>query len=277
MEMLHKCLMDPIECNDQLGSNDVKLVDCRFMLADTEWGRREYEASHIPGAVYAHMDDDLSGRVTPGVTGRHPLPEQKDFIRKLETWGISNKDSIVVYDQSHGGLAARLWWMLRWIGHDKVSVLDGGWAEWCKQGLPVTSDIPAISRSSFEGRIQSDMAISRHEVSEWTNDDSLTIIDARAHERYTGAHEPIDPVAGHIPGACSMPFLDNINDKGRWKTPEELRRRFSDLIADHPERAVVYCGSGVTACHNILALEVAGFKGVRLYPGSWSEWITTVP
>jgi len=245
------------------------------MLADTEWGRGEHRLSHIPGAVYAHMDEDLSGAIKPGLTGRHPLPEPVDFIRKLKDWGISNSDQVVVYDQSHGGLAARLWWMLRWVGHDNTRVLDGGWAEWRKMSLPVNANVETHDASSFTGKANPQMMMDMQEVSKWTQESSRTLVDARAHIRYTGENEPIDPVAGHIPAACSMPFLENINENGRWKSPAELRARFEDIMVGRPEQTVVYCGSGVTACHNILALEVAGFHGVKLYPGSWSEWVAS--
>ena len=272
--MGNKYLIDPDELAKRLGSDDLKVIDCRFSLADTEWGRNEYEQSHIPGAVYAHMNEDLSGIIRPGITGRHPLPEPDDFIKKLSSWGIRNNDWVVIYDQSHGGLAARLWWMLRWMGHDNICVLNGGWSEWSAMHLPVTADISEIDVSSFRGKANPEMVIDMEKMSEWTNDVSRKIVDARANLRYTGEHEPIDPVAGHIPGAISMPFLDNIDHNGRWKSSAELKSRFADIMAGRAEDTVVYCGSGVTACHNILALEIAGFHGVHLYPGSWSEWIT---
>jgi len=266
-------LIDPVVCSEQLGAKGFKLVDCRFSLADTDWGRNEHRKGHIPGAVYAHLDEDLSGKISPGITGRHPLPDPQVFIKKLEGWGINKNDRVVVYDQSHGGLAARFWWMLRWIGHDKTVVLDGGWAEWSKMNLPVSTEIPEIEVSSFEGEANPQMVIEMKEIANWIEEPSKTIVDARAHVRYTGEKEPIDPVAGHIPSALSLPFLENISESGRWKSAENLRQRFAEYITGRSDQTAVYCGSGVTACHNILALELAGYPGTRLYPGSWSEWV----
>ncbi len=273
--MKHQFIIDPSDCADLLGTPNLKLVDCRFSLADTAWGHEEYLQNHIPGAVYAHMDQDLSGKIQPGVTGRHPLPNPMDFIQTLQSWGIDNDDHVIIYDQSHGGLAARLWWMLRWMGHGKTSVLDGGWAEWVNLNLPVKADVPVIKASNFTGNPNAEMIADMHEIFARLNDPSYTVVDARVHTRYTGENEPIDPVAGHIPGAVNMPFLGNINDEGRWKSPEELKTKFASIISGSAQRTAVYCGSGVTACHDILALELAGFPGAHLYPGSWSEWITS--
>jgi thiosulfate/3-mercaptopyruvate sulfurtransferase len=273
--MNEQWVMDPSKCATRLGSDNFKVIDCRYSLADFEWGRSEYKNAHIPGAIYAHLDEDLSGIIKPGITGRHPLPKPEDFIMTLKAWGISNDDHIVVYDQSHGGLAARMCWMLQWLGHDKVTVLDGGWAEWQKMGLPESAELPAIEISEFNAEPRPEMVINMREMVEWMDNPTCRIVDARAHKRYTGEDEPIDPVAGHIPGALSMPFLENISEEGRWKSPDELRSRFAEIITTRPENTVVYCGSGVTACHNILALEMAGFYGAKLYPGSWSEWVAS--
>jgi thiosulfate/3-mercaptopyruvate sulfurtransferase len=273
--MRNKWLVDPEYCAEKLSSANVKIVDCRYSLADFEWGRSEYKNAHIPGSVYAHMDEDLSGEIKPGITGRHPLPDANVLIEKLAEWGIGNEDHVIAYDQAHGGLAARVWWMLRWVGHENVSVLNGGWAEWQKLNLPESSNTPIVERGRFVGKPNQKMAVNMKDVTNWIDDPAHVFIDARAHIRYTGENEPIDPVAGHVPGAVSKPFLENINENGRWKSAEELKARFEDTITGNPEDTAVYCGSGVTACHNLLALEVAGFHGAKLYPGSWSEWVAS--
>ncbi|MEM7655344.1 MAG: sulfurtransferase [Bacteroidota bacterium] len=257
-----------------LGEPHVLIFDTRFYLADTEQGRREYTHAHIPGAIYAHLDEDLSGEIIPGVTGRHPLPDRIAWLQKLSVWGLRPESQVVIYDQSGGFLASRLWTLIRQIGAKAVAVLDGGWAQWQMEGKP-TTDEPST--------IVSNRSLALSDSSEWLNTVSAEEIltneyllwDARAAPRYRGEQEPIDPVAGHIPGAISVPFAENLSEDGRFLPPEQLRTRFEALLNGRdPSEVVAYCGSGVTACHNLLALEIAGLTGAKLYPGSWSEWIT---
>ncbi|GJM33619.1 MAG: sulfurtransferase [Saprospiraceae bacterium] len=279
--MAFTTLISTTELATHLGDPNWVIIDCRFSLADTEEGRRDYLQSHIPGAHYAHLDDDLSGKIIPGTTGRHPLPTVEAAADQFSTWGIDEQVQVVVYDDKGGGIAARLWWMLRWLGHEKVAVLNGGWPTWLKAGLPTSAELPSISSKNFQAKERVDLPINRDRVEAIRNDDRYWLIDARAAPRYRGEEEPIDPIAGHIPGAINLPFADNLNTDGTMKNPEALRERFlavqSSGKVEGAERAahtVFYCGSGVTACHDILAYEYAGLGEAKLYPGSWSEWIT---
>lgn len=246
----------------------VRVFDCRFNLKDTEWGRQEFSAAHIPGAIYAHLDSDLSGTIVPGKTGRHPVPTEDDLISLFSSWGLDPQDEVVVYDQGHGGIAARLWWLMRWAGHKNVSVLNGGWKLWVDSGLPTESAIVQYDRSDYKASFMEKAFLGREGVDALSVNESL--VDSRDAQRYQGLVEPIDPVAGHIPGAVNLPFRDNLDGDGLWKSRQQLRQRF-EMLAPNP---VFYCGSGVTACHNILAYELAGLGEARLYAGSWSEWIT---
>jgi len=250
-------------------------LDCRFRLDDPDAGRRAFWAGHIPGARYVHLDDDLSAPVIPEKTGRHPLPQPHDFAERVAGWGISNGDQVVVYDDMGGAIAARAWWMLRWVGHREVAVLDGGWPAWEATGGPVETGPPQkTARGNFEARADPDRIADAARTGSVARDPAWRVMDARKAERYAGDVEPIDAVGGHIPGAVSVPFPDNL-DGGRMRGVEELRARFSAALGGvEPSRAVLYCGSGVTACHDLLAMEHAGLTGAKLYPGSWSEWIT---
>jgi thiosulfate/3-mercaptopyruvate sulfurtransferase len=251
------------------------VVDCRHDLMNLAFGRAAYAAGHLPGAVFADMETELSGpkRGEDGVfRGRHPLPPKDAFIDTLRRWGVNDGTQVVAYD-AHGGMyAARLWWLLRWIGHEACSVLDGGLPAWQALGQPVTLDAPA-------GRAPGTIAVHAPyvptvtvaEVLENIESERRTVVDARAADRFRGENETIDAVGGHIPGAKNRFFKDNLHKDGRFKAPEQLREEFSKVI-DDPKAAIMQCGSGVTACHNLLALEVAGLPGAALYPGSWSEW-----
>ena len=252
-----------------IDGEDLKIFDCRFSLANKSEGRDLYDQSHIPGANYAHLDNDLSGEIIAGKTGRHPLPNVDDFEKWLQSRCVNNSDQIIVYDQHHGGIAARLWWMMNWVGHKKVAVLNGGWAEWIKQELPVSSERMEGCNSDFKCHHAEGMVAPVQLVEQYSNKRNSNLIDARANHRYHGVNEPIDPVAGHIPGADSKQFIDNLNENKIWKSKDEIGERFADA-----EEPIMYCGSGVTACHNILAHKYAGLKIPKLYPGSWSEWIT---
>lgn len=251
------------------------VVDCRFSLADTGRGRRAYHDAHIPGAVYAHLDDDLSGPIVPDVTGRHPLPGVDAFAQTLSAWGINAGVQVVAYDDVGGGIAARLWWMLRWLGHDAVAVLDGGYPAWQRDDFPTRGGEEARPPRVFVPQPRREWIAGVDEVNARRADPAYRLLDARAAERYRGEREPLDPVAGHIPGAISAPFADNLDADGCFLPPDALRVRFDALLGDAPpERAICYCGSGVTAAHNLLSLAHAGLDGARLYPGSWSHWIT---
>jgi thiosulfate/3-mercaptopyruvate sulfurtransferase len=258
-----------------LDSADWAIVDCRFSLDDAERGRRDYLQSHIPGAVYAHLNEDLSGPIVPGKTGRHPLPEIENFCQTLGRWGIGPGVQVVVYDDSGGAMAARLWWMLRWLGHDAVAVLDGGWPRWHREGRPVNVGNESRPEREFKPNQRDGMVLDARRVEAILDDPEWLLLDSRSSERYRGENETIDPIAGHIPGAVSAPYADNLDKDEMIQTPEMLRSRFKALLADTPpERAVFYCGSGVSAAQNLLAMDYAGISGSKLYVGSWSEWIT---
>lgn len=253
----------------------VLIVDCRHDLADPEKGERDYRAGHIPGAVFANLDRDLSdlSRVSMGL-GRHPLPTEEAFSGVLGRWGWRPGMQVVCYDASNGSLAAaRLWWLLRLCGEHAVAVLDGGYAAWKAAGLPVSEEIPPRQPTQVSVRYEARQVLLDHAaIADRSND---LLIDARATPRYRGDLEPIDRAAGHVPGAANRPFTDNVQPDGRFKSPAELRREFLAVIGDYePGHVVHMCGSGVTACHNLLAMEHAGLAGSRLYAPSWSGWIS---
>lgn len=250
----------------------IAIVDCRFKLDDVGWGEREYAAAHIPGATYAHLDRDLSGAKT-GTNGRHPLPDPEALRHTFGRFGITSGVQVVAYDQHNGMYASRLWWLLRWLGHDAVAVLDGGFSKWKAEGRPVTSGTETRASRTFSGLPRRDMAIDANAVATVIGQPDWRLVDARAPERYRGDVEPLDNVAGHIPGAANHFFQSNLDPNGTFRSPEDLRARWHGAIGDTPSDHIVsYCGSGVTACHNLLALEHAGIEGAKLYPGSWSEW-----
>jgi len=256
----------------ELAANLVKwrVFDCRHDLAKPDLGEKQYREGHIPGALFAHLDRDLSGRKT-GKNGRHPLPEPQDFERWLEKTGLTPKDQAVCYDGGPGAMAARLWWMLRWIGHDKVAVLDGGFAKWTNEGREVTVDVPLFTPLNYPIKPRKDFAVDVASVTK--NLDKLFLLDARAPVRYRGEQEPIDPVAGRIPGSKNRFNMENLSPEGTFKTSAELKNELHSILkGQSPADVVHYCGSGVAACHNLLAMEIAGLKGGKLYAGSWSEW-----
>jgi thiosulfate/3-mercaptopyruvate sulfurtransferase len=248
------------------------IVDIRHDLAQPDhWGEDRYRESHIPGALFAHIDRDLSARKT-GRNGRHPLPSPQASEALFSRLGIDAQKQVVAYDQGSGMFAARLWWMLRWLGHDAVAVLDGGFDKWVREGRPVETTVRAPGPAAFSARHVGPL-VHADDVLRCLGTRDCMLVDARAPERYRGEVEPLDPVAGHIPGARNRPYGSNIAADGTFKSPEALRREFAALLGATPlERVVHYCGSGVTACHNALAMEIAGLPGTRLYPGSWSEW-----
>jgi thiosulfate/3-mercaptopyruvate sulfurtransferase len=256
------------------------VVDCRFKLDDVAWGEREWKVSHIPGAAYAHLDRDLSGPKT-GTNGRHPLPDVDVAARTFGRLGITSGKQVVAYDQDSGMFASRLWWLLRWLGHDAVGVLDGGFAKWIAEGREVSVAAESHEEQSrhpgvaFHAAPRRDMTIGIDDVLAHARDADWRLLDARAPERFRGEVEPMDPVAGHIPGAASYFFQRNLDEHGTLRTPEDLRAQFAPYIKGiEPGHIVCYCGSGVQASQNLLALEHAGVTGARLYPGSWSEWVS---
>jgi thiosulfate/3-mercaptopyruvate sulfurtransferase len=247
-------------------------VDCRFQLADAGWGEREYLASHISGAVYAHLNNDLSGPLN-GTNGRHPLPDPDVLVQTLIRLGIGRGMQVVAYDQDNGMFASRLWWLLRWLGHDEVAVLDGGFAKWTVEKRPVASGKDARPAGSLTCAPDASMIFDTARVASALRSRDTMLLDARAPERYRGDVEPVDRVPGHIPGAINYHFMRNVDDRGVFLPPADLRRQLSATLGDvPPDHVVCYCGSGVTACQNLLAMEVAGLHGAKLYPGSWSEW-----
>jgi thiosulfate/3-mercaptopyruvate sulfurtransferase len=251
------------------------IIDCRFDLAKPDWGLENYKKGHIPGAFYAHLNQDLSGAITTE-TGRHPLPGQDEFIKKLDLWGVNNKSQVVVYDTTGGAFAARLWWMLKYYGHSKAAVLDGGLSKWMDDGYPISSGVEISNGLGvhFIPEIDPTRMVSTAEIEQLYINSATLIIDARALQRFRGEIEPIDPVAGHIPGAVNRFHVDNLSQSGTLKSAEILKNEFAALLHGRsPENVIVYCGSGVTSCHHLLAMEIAGLPGARLYVGSWSEWI----
>ncbi|MEJ2106220.1 MAG: sulfurtransferase [Acidiferrobacteraceae bacterium] len=253
---------------------DWVIVDCRFTLTDPEAGRRAYTQGHLPGARYAHLEDDLSAPVSPR-SGRHPLPDPDVLEGKLGAWGIDSEKQVVAYDDTFGAMASRLWWLLRWLGHDRVALLDGGLPAWTRAGLPVTTEIPRVHPAHFLANPRPGMVVSAESVAASLAEDSAVLVDARAEERFSGEVEPLDPVAGHVPGAVNLPWEDNLDLDGTFLPPGDLKELYGDIIGSHSSADVIaMCGSGVTACHNLLAMEIAGISAARLYAGSWSEWIT---
>ena len=269
-------LITPQQLAARLQQPKLRIIDCRFSLEDADYGRCSYAQGHIPGALHADLERDLSGEVVAGVTGRHPLPQPQALLARFREWGLNNDDEVVLYDDGPGAFAARAWWLFAWLGkRDGVYLLDGGLTAWRGAGLPLNDVTPDGQPGSFSGEADASLTINASQLLERLGRDSLTLIDARALPRFLGEVEPIDPVAGHIPGALCAPFTDNLDANGRFRGPEQLRARFSDLIDGQlSETLVAYCGSGVTACHNLFALCLAGYPLASLYPGSWSEWIT---
>ncbi|MYA76645.1 MAG: sulfurtransferase [Gemmatimonadetes bacterium] len=272
---MHTTLIDVHTLNRHHQDPDWCVIDARFSLADAEQGAREYSEGHVPGALYAHLDDDLSGPIVRGVTGRHPLPSVERATEIFSQLGIDGSVQVAVYDDSGGSTAARVWWMLRWLGHDAVAVLDGGWPAWTGAGLPVTQDDPEVAPRTFVPNVRANLVTDVDGVDRHRKDADWVVLDARTPERFRGEQEPIDPVAGHIPGATCATFDANLGEDGCFQSPEELRRRFEGIFGGlAADRAINYCGSGVSACHNLLAIAHAGLGDAVLYPGSWSEWIT---
>jgi thiosulfate/3-mercaptopyruvate sulfurtransferase len=257
------------------GAENLAVADCRFLLSDTEAGEKAYREGHIPGAYYADLERDLSAPKQPDVRGgRHPLPNPDELAAVFGRLGIDRRTTVVAYDDQGGAMASRLWWLLRWMGHDgEAYVLEGGFTGWKAAGYPVSADIPAAAEGAvYEPNLQEQLVLGQAEVRERLGKPGVVLVDSREAPRYRGESEPIDPVAGHIPGAVNRFWKDALDETGNWRNAEGQKERFADLSAD--DEIIVYCGSGVTACPNVLALESAGFRNVKLYAGSWSDWIS---
>jgi thiosulfate/3-mercaptopyruvate sulfurtransferase len=271
--MIFNTLISPDIMAVHLNDPSWVIVDCRFDLQKLDWGYEEYQLAHIPRAVYAHLNSDLASAITP-VSGRHPLPKPEDFIRLLSKWGVDSSTQVVAYDAAAGQFAARLWWLLRYYHHPAVAVLDGGFAKWMTENHPIRSGIEYNQPSQFIGTPDPTMIVNLTDVEKIRRDPGFRLIDARSSSRFIGEGETIDPVGGHINGAVNHFYGINLNPDNTLKDAGTLRSSFEEILgpvgADH---TVVYCGSGITATHNILAMEYAGLTGARLYPGSWSEWI----
>jgi thiosulfate/3-mercaptopyruvate sulfurtransferase len=266
-------LIDATTLASQLEREDLALFDCRFDLGNPRWGESEHARAHIPGAQYVHLDRDLSGPLTPQ-SGRHPLPDPHAFAARIAALGAGPDVRLVAYDQGNGAYAARFWWLARWIGVHRVAVLDGGLAAWRAAGFPLEVVTRTPRARTLTVTLATDAALDTARVDTLRQDPGSLLLDARAADRFAGRNETLDPVAGHIPGARNAPYMANLGAEGRFLPVQALRKRWSILLGSRPPAAVIaMCGSGVTACHNLLALEHAGLPGGRLYPGSWSEWI----
>jgi len=267
-------LISVAELKALMETSDCRIVDCRHNLFDPQKGRADYLDGHLPGAVFADMDKNLASEITP-VSGRHPLPDVETFRLRLEGWGIGNDTQIVVYDYGNGSLAVRMWWMLRWLGHDAVAVLDGGISAWTGADEPLDDMVSEFPHATFTASPDNSMIATTAEIeSAVRNDEAINLIDARDEARFRGEMEPIDAMAGHIPGAFNLPLARNLNEEGRWRSVSELQAIWNDFLPGRTrERLIVMCGSGVTACHLILSARLAGLESPRLYVGSWSEWI----
>lgn len=269
-------LISPQQLAERQKAASVVILDCRFALEDPDYGRCSYAEGHIEGAQYADLNRHLSGPMIKGVTGRHPLPAAETLVQRLRAWGISADTDIVLYDDGPGAYAARAWWLLAWLGkRDGVFILDGGLKAWHGAGFPLSLDAPLVAPGTFAGTPDNRLLLDAEQLEKRLGQPELTLIDARAQPRFRGDVEPIDPIAGHIPGAQCAAFNENLDTDGRFLPAAQLKQRFAaQLQGRSPDELVAYCGSGVTACHNLFALSLAGYPLGKLYAGSWSEWIT---
>ena len=272
---MYSSLITPQTVNEHLEDPNWRFFDCRYVLTEPEKKQSEFAESHLPGATYVHVNHNLAGPRIPGKTGRHPLPKITELSKTFAAWGISSSTQVVVYDDTGGAYAVRLWWMLRWLGHDSVAVMDGGWPRWLKEERPVSADIFIPESVNFNAKPREHWSVSAEDICNYFDNPEVRIFDARSRDRFRGENETLDPVAGHIPGAVSAPFAENLDADGNWKSKSELQKMYLELLDGSPvEQAVTYCGSGITACHNILAMCYAELGDSRLYSGSWSDWIT---
>lgn len=267
-------LISAQELSEQIGRANTLILDCRHDLMDASFGQNAYQQGHLPTARFVHLDRQLSGPKKSSdhvFGGRHPLPAEDDFIQCLRSLGVNDDSQVIVYD-AHGGMfAARLWWMLRWVGHAAVAVLDGGLPAWVAQGMSLNTALPEVSTGTISRKPSLVTSVNVDDVLGNLSTQQRLVVDARSPDRYRGENETMDPVGGHIPGAKNRFFKDNLQADGRFKSAGQLRTEWLAIVPD-VSSAIMQCGSGVTACHNLLALEVAGLSGAALYPGSWSEW-----
>ena len=266
-------IISPDELKKLLKDSNTVIFDVRFSLSDTGYGERAYAQGHLPNAHYLHLDKDLSGPIG-STTGRHPLPDIDNFAECMRKHGVSNDSQVVILDDASGMFAARCWWLLKWLGHDRVAVLDGGWQAWLQADGSQTTDVAALpSRGDFMPRPRPELLVQADQVQQGLAQQTIVLCDARAPERYRGDTEPIDKVAGHVPGAINVPFAANLDKSGHFKIAQELAGIHA-RSSNKDKRVVHMCGSGVTACHNVLSTAIAGLPLPALYAGSWSEWIT---
>ena len=271
--MEYNTIISAQELKAIIDQDNVRVFDCRFSLKDPQGGLKSYQSGHLPRAQFADMDTQLSSAMTE-TSGRHPLPDANVFLAQLKAWGINNDTQVIAYDDISGAFAARLWWMMRWLGHNKVAVLNGGMQQWTQQGFALSQDEVEFAPGKFTGAANMDWLIDIDTVQAELAANKITLIDARAADRFTGKDKNIDPVPGHIPGADNLPFGGNLTKDGLFETAETINQRFANIIQDQPLTNVVnMCGSGVTACHNLLAQAVAGMPPTKIFIGSWSQWI----
>lgn len=271
--MTYQAIISVEDLHKNLTNDDWFIFDCRFLLKDPNGGLKKFEQGHIPGAQFADMDKDLASTMT-ATSGRHPLPEPSELVNKLQLWGVSNSSQIICYDDMSGAFAARMWWLLKWLGHDDVAVLDGGIDKWTSNNLALETDVNKRSKGTFSGKENNNMWVDVSFVQQQLAENKINLLDARSGERFTAQDTKTDPVAGHVPGAMSFPFSENLTKQGVFLSADELRTRFAETFSASENKEIInMCGSGVTACHNLLAMSIAGLPMTRLFVGSWSEWI----
>jgi len=272
--MVYKTIISIDDLKNNLNNDDFLIFDSRCDIKDSGYGIDSYTEGHIPNSIFVDVDTDLASEKRPG-TGRHPLPDPNTFSEKLSHWGMSNNKQVVVYDDAGGAFAGRLWWMLKWLGHEAVAVLDGGLNSWVKGGNKLVTTPTVFEKAHFEPRVQENMIATVEDVEEAQFKMNTILLDARSKERYQGINDPVDPIAGHVPGAISHPLGTNLDKTAKFRRKEDLQHNFNKISNDMKDKEIIsMCGSGITACHNILALEIIGIRDVKLYVGSWSEWIT---
>lgn len=271
--MNHTSLISAEVTLEHLNDPNWRIIDCQFDLKDKNIGLQNYKSEHIPGAIYADLDLDLSSTITSN-SGRHPLPEPAHILQKFGKWGIQPTTQVVVYDNAFGSFAARLWWLLKWMGHESVAVLNGGLHYWKQQQYPLTQDIFTPPVIDFSGNPNTQMAVDTKNLLATLQQSNLTLIDVRDPERFNGTYEPIDKVAGHIPGAINIPWKTNLDQQGLYLSNDQLLLHYKEILQNQDSKNIVFmCGSGVTACHSLVAMHSIGITDAKLYPGSWSEWI----
>jgi len=270
--MAYQTIISVDDVNSNINNDDWFIFDCRFILKEPDGGLNKFKQGHIPGAQFADMDKDLASPMTSS-SGRHPLPDPSELIKKLQTWGVNNSSQIICYDDLSGAFAARMWWLLKWLGHEKVAVLDGGIDKWTASGLSLETDVQQKTAGTFSGQANNEMWVDIDFVKQQLEENNINLLDARSTDRFTAKDTKTDPVAGHVPGASSYPFPGNLTKQGVFLSVDDLQKRFAGLFSDDQNKVINMCGSGVTACHNLLAMSVAGLPMTPLYVGSWSEWI----